>query len=117
MSLSSNVYCISPTVERNSSLPHMTNVIFTVTHYLPHKHWRVFGEKLGISSEGMQFLLQAKSQDNFVLKNVLHAWLSGIDEIKALQTLEKVLIDMNLHNIADLVTLAQYEDSNSRWLK
>ena len=84
---------------------------------MPHEHWRVFGEKLGISSEGMQFLLQAKPQDNFVLKHVLHTWLSGLDKIKALQTLENVLVNMNLHNIADLVTLTQYEDSNSRWLK
>lgn len=95
----------------------MTNVISTVTHNLPHEHWRVFGEKLGISSQGMQFLLQAKPQDNFVLKTILHAWLSGVDKIKALQTLESILIDMNLHNIADLVTLTQYEDSNSQWLK
>lgn len=95
----------------------MTNLISTITHYLPHKHWRVFGEKIGISSKGMQLLMQAKSQDNFMLKNVLHVWLSRTNKIKALQTLEKVLIDMNLRNIADLIRLTQYEDSSSQWLK
>ena len=81
---------------------------------IPHVRWKELGEKLGLASEDIKLLTQAKPQDKQSLNDVIQRWLRTKPS-EALSTLTGVLVDMNLHTIASL--LLQQSDGDSRWLK